>query len=71
MTLATLTLRSVLRCIVLTLVLLTLAARAQITPGADAYTKNATSPANFGTKPCRALLHFVSSKFFESLNLTP
>ncbi len=44
MTLDTLSFRSVLRCVVLILALLTIAAKAQITPSGDAYTKSADSP---------------------------
>ena len=48
MTLADLTFRSVLRCIVLILALLTIAAKAQITPSADAYTNTADPTTNYG-----------------------
>ena len=42
--------RSVLRCIALTLALLTIAARAQITPSQDAYTNTATPTTDYGSK---------------------
>ena len=51
MTLPTiLSVRSVLRCIALTLTLLAIAARAQVTPSQDAYTNTATPTTNYGAK---------------------
>ena len=44
MTLNTLSFRSVLRCLVLVMALLTIAAKAQISPSADASTHSADSP---------------------------
>ena len=46
----TLNFRSFLRCLFLVLVLLTLAARAQVTPSADSYTNTATPTTNYGAK---------------------
>jgi hypothetical protein len=50
MTLDTLSFRSVLRCVVLILTLLTIAARAQLTPSGDSYTNTAASTTNYGAK---------------------
>jgi hypothetical protein len=47
-TLDTLSFRSVLRCFVLVVALLTLAARAQITPSGDAFTNTAATSTNYG-----------------------
>ena len=49
MALATLTLRSVLRCVVLILALLTIAAKAQLTPSADSYINTAAANTNYGS----------------------
>ena len=48
MTLATLNLRSVLRCAVLVVSLLAIAAKAQLTPSADSYINTASSNTNYG-----------------------
>jgi hypothetical protein len=50
MTLTSSTIRAVLRCVALTLTLLTIAARAQITPFQDAYINTATPATNYGSK---------------------
>jgi hypothetical protein len=49
LTLTTISLCSVLRCIVMTLAFLTIAARAQITPGGGDYTSTVSPTASFGT----------------------
>ena len=49
MTLDTLSFRSVLRCFVLVVAFLTIAAKAQITPSGDAFTNTAATSTNYGT----------------------
>jgi hypothetical protein len=67
LTLTTISLCSVLRCIVLTLAFLTFAARAQIAPGED-YTDAVSPTASFGTK-ARTDLPFKPVRKSQTLEL--